>query len=99
MIVNSSSIAVIVADHAEFPFWSGPVFAAVPVLNSTGCVASPTGASHTLKTGGNGWLFVSMPGLVNASLVTSAAGDNVTVAFTVPPNGTVGVIVNRPPTP
>src|SRR5205823_2515416 len=85
--------------HAEMPLVSGPVLTAVPVPNNTGWVGSPAGASHTLNTGGKGWLFASMPGLVNASFVFTVAGDSVTVAVTVPPSIVAGVMVNRPPTP
>ena len=53
-----------------------------------------------MNTAGKGWLFASMPGLVNASFVFTVAGDSVTVAVTVPPSIVAGVMmVNRLPTP
>src|SRR5207253_10406916 len=87
------------ADQASFPLASGPVFVAGPVPTHTGWLGSHAGASHTLNTAGKGWLFASMPGLVNASFVFTVAGDSVTVAVTVPPSIVAGVMVNRPPTP
>src|SRR5207247_7430119 len=85
--------------HAEFPLASGTVLIAVAVPNNTGCVGSPAGASHILNTGGKGWLLLSIAGLVKASLPFTVAGETMTVAVPMPPNGAVGVIVNRPPMP
>src|SRR5689334_1750131 len=99
MIGKSASVAVTVADQAVLPLASGAVFTAVPVPNGTGCVGSPTGASHTLNTGGSGWLFVSMPGLIKVSLPFTVAGASVTVAVAVPPGVAGGVRVSRPPMP
>ena len=42
---------------------------------------------------------LSTPGLVNASLVFTAAGDTVTVAVALCPYRAIDVIVSRPPMP
>src|ERR1041385_1628558 len=85
-----------VVDQVDIPLESGALLTAVPVPKRTGCVGSPAGAIHTWNCSGSGLLAMSVVG-VSASTPPTAAGDKLTVAVALPENGTLALIVRRPP--